>query len=133
MADCVQYRKDTNPCSPTYDTYRLFEAPCPPVFTEDATGLIGNDFILYVNNTINENFTIEIINQLNEKLVITISVEPQINEIYLKEGTYRICFYSLSPNNYGLKRVDNNQTIFINSCRDNIVVNQNINYNIDYL
>lgn len=134
MTDCVQYKVDTNPCSPTFNTYRLFDVPCPPaspVTTPDTD--TRADYVLYVNNVIDEYFVLEIVNQANEKMTISISIQPQDNEIYLKEGTYRLCFYHQSKGNYVLRRIDNNQMIYSNSCRDNLVVNQDYRYTIDYL
>ncbi len=50
MSDCAQYKLDTNPCSETYGTHRLFDIPCPPNFDDTVDPTLPVQYLVTINN-----------------------------------------------------------------------------------
>ncbi len=129
MTDCAQFKLDTNPCSETFGTYRLFDIPCPPDFDDTADPNALPQFLVTVKNSFpNVLFKCEFVNNAtNEKLIV--SLHEGVNDIYLTQGAYRICFYDNKDADYAMNSFTQ-LTIFSGSCRNNVTINSNIDYTI---
>jgi hypothetical protein len=135
--NCIQYKKDVNPCSPTYQERQIFKVPCPPTNSIIISEPVGTGTSRVMISNVNTDIT-----NLNIKVSFTRVSDQSYQEVYinsnsvsidLPKGVYKICLYCLLGNYLNttqlVDRADNS-IILINTCRNNIQIYDSINYDL---